>query len=147
MRRSQRIAGLYALFAVLATGINLGSQWLVLRIVAPVHVPMSQELFLALGFGTAAGLVTKYVLDKRYIFGDLSMGVANHAAKFSLYTTTGIVTTAIFWSSELFGAFVDPDGIGLYIGGAAGLVVGYIIKYRLDKAFVFEVSSPEDRLA
>lgn len=43
---------------------------------------------LALVSGTAVGLVVKYLLDKRWIFQDLSRGAKMHAKKLSLYTLT-----------------------------------------------------------
>ena len=51
-------------------------------------------------FGTLAGLVLKYLLDKRWIFADRETGAAAHGRKFTLYTLMGVVTTAIFWGTE-----------------------------------------------
>ncbi len=144
MNRSLRIAILYTLFAVVSTAVNLGSQWLTLRAIAPLALPTGAQIFAALVVGTGTGLVVKYVLDKRYIFGDFSTGAATHAKKFSLYTAMGLVTTVIFWGAEFLGAWIRPDS-GLYIGGALGLAVGYVVKYQLDKAFVFEATQPEER--
>ena len=85
----------YAVFAVLATIANLAIQRLVL---------MGGETALwfmaAVGAGTLIGLVVKYVLDKRWIFGDTSTGVKAHGKKFGLYTAMGLVTTAIFWGTS-----------------------------------------------
>ncbi|MBS7542904.1 GtrA family protein [Ancylobacter oerskovii] len=152
MTPAQRIAVLYALFAVLAIGINLAAQWCVLRMAALANVDGWPGLLLALAFGTAVGLVAKYGLDKRYIFRDVSTGAAAHAQKFLLYGATGLLTTAIFWAAEIIGSLIDPEGAGLYIGGVLGLMVGYAMKYRLDKAVVFDTppldaSHPEERPA
>ena len=149
MKRSVRIAVAYTLFAVLATLVNLGSQWLTLRVIARLglSLPLGLDVLAALVVGTGTGLVVKYVLDKRYIFNDFSTGAAVHARKFSLYTAMGLVTTVIFWGAEFLGAWRDPRGPGLYIGGALGLAVGYVIKYHLDKMFVFDTAIGERRLA
>src|SRR6266404_4256720 len=82
----------YALFAVLAILVNLGTQVFVLQFYSGRFA-----LTLALIFGTGTGLVTKYILDKRWIFFDPSIGVAAHGRSFTLYAVTGVLTTAIFW--------------------------------------------------
>ncbi|MCB4767112.1 GtrA family protein [Ancylobacter sp. Lp-2] len=141
MTRATTIAALYALFALLATSINLCCQWIVLQILAVLQLSAWVELGVALVVGTGAGLVAKYVLDKHYIFRDASRGAAHHARRFSLYTATGGVTTVIFWSAEIVGSMVDPGGAGMYVGGGLGLAVGYLLKYQLDKSFVFGVKA------
>lgn len=126
------IALRYLAFALAATAVNLGLQWVWLDLYqGPFALPA------ALVLGTLAGLVTKYLLDKRWIFGDRSTGAATHARKFSLYSAMGLVTTAIFWGTELlFGAVLGPDWV--LAGGALGLAIGYVLKYRLDRRFVFK---------
>jgi putative flippase GtrA len=94
-------------------------------------------LTLALIFGTGTGLVTKYILDKRWIFFDPSIGVAAHGRSFTLYTVTGVLTTAIFWGLEYAFDGLTPDGRWRYLGGAIGLAIGYAIKFHLDRRFVF----------
>ncbi len=127
-----RLAFLYAAFAAFATLVNLVTQ----------HASLAAYdgafgLWLAIGAGTLTGLVTKYLLDKRWIFADFDRGAAQHARKFSLYTLMGILTTAIFWGSEI--AFHEIFGTAFWrdVGAVLGLAVGYTIKYRLDKQFVF----------
>lgn len=58
-----RIALLYALLAVVATVANIGSQDLLLRLYGGSFHFLTSVLF-----GTAVGLLVKYVLDKRYVF-------------------------------------------------------------------------------
>jgi putative flippase GtrA len=126
------IALRYVAFALVATLVNLGSQWGWLALHdGPFRLPA------AMAVGTLAGLVTKYLLDKRWIFDDRSTGAGTHARKFSLYTVMGLVTTAIFWGTELlFGAVLGEDWV--LAGGALGLAIGYALKYRLDRRFVFK---------
>lgn len=135
-RRAAEIAFLYTLFAVIAGGANLACQWIELRIYSG---PWS--LMLAMAFGTGAGLVTKYLLDKRWIFNDRTSGLATHVRKFSLYTLMGVVTTAIFWGLELLFDALTPDGRLRFVGATIGLVIGYVMKYRLDRRFVFGAAS------
>lgn len=122
----------YAAFAVLATIANLAIQRLVL---------MGGETTLwfmaAVGAGTLIGLVVKYVLDKRWIFGDTSTGVKAHSKKFGLYTAMGLLTTAIFWGTETAFWLTWKTDAMRELGAVLGLAVGYVVKYNLDRRFVF----------
>lgn len=122
----------YSLFALIATAINLGTQWLVLLI-------RNNDLWLLLALfaGTATGLVAKYILDKRWIFYYQTSGAKDDAQRFTLYTVMGLLTTAIFWGMELGFHYLIGTEQAKYIGGALGLSIGYYIKYQLDKRFVF----------
>lgn len=132
-----RLTALYALFAALATLGNLGAQALVHAALPPGPGDAGLAYWFALGFGTGVGLVVKYVLDKRWIFDDRSTGLAAHGRRFSLYTLMGVATTVIFWGTQT-AFFVATDSRAmLYLGGALGLAIGYVVKYRLDRRFVF----------
>lgn len=122
----------YAAFAVLATLANLGAQRAVLM--AGETPPLYAAAVVA---GTGLGLVVKYVLDKRWIFADASTGLRAHGRKFSLYTAMGLVTTAIFWATETAFWAIWQTHTAREIGAVLGLAVGYAVKYRLDKRFVF----------
>lgn len=122
----------YVLFAIIATGVNLGTQWLVLLI-----QQSDLWLLIALFAGTATGLVAKYVLDKRWIFYYQTDGAKDDAQRFSLYTLMGVFTTVIFWGMELGFHYAIGEAYAKYLGGAIGLSIGYFVKYQLDKRFVF----------
>ena len=100
-------------------------------------------LALAVVVGTAAGLVVKYILDKRWIFADRTTGVREHGRKFSLYTAMGLITTAIFWASETAFWLIWNTHEAREIGAVLGLAVGYVVKYQLDRRFVFNVPGSE----
>lgn len=122
----------YTFFAVLATLANLAAQRAVL------WFGDSGTLFaLAVGTGTGVGLVLKYFLDKRWIFEDLSSDVKEHGKKFSLYTAMGIFTTAIFWGTETGFWLVWQTDVMRELGAVIGLSIGYVVKYCLDRRFVF----------
>ena len=122
----------YAFFAFLATLANLAAQRLVL------WFGDSGILFaMAVGAGTIVGLVLKYFLDKRWIFGDMSAGVKAHSKKFLLYTAMGIVTTAIFWATETAFWLVWETDVMREVGAVIGLSIGYVVKYNLDRRYVF----------
>src|SRR5689334_13434945 len=135
-RRAAEIAVRYTAFAVIAGGANLACQWIGLRVYSGPW-----PLMIAMACGTGAGLVTKYLLDKRWIFNDRTGGLTTHVRKFSLYTLMGVVTTAIFWGCELLFDALTPDGRLRFVGAAIGLVIGYVMKYRLDQRFVFGAAS------
>ena len=124
----------YSAFAVLATLANLGAQRLVLMLGdRPGRYAMAVLL------GTAVGLVVKYVLDKRWIFCDRSSGIQAHTTRFALYSAMGLVTTAIFWVSETLFWLVGGTELAREVGAVLGLTVGYVVKYELDRRFVFDV--------
>ena len=91
----------------------------------------------AFDLGTLAGLVVKYVLDKRWIFDDRSTGLRAHGQRFGLYTIMGLVTTAIFWGTETAFWLTWRTDAMRELGAVLGLTVGYVVKYRLDRRFVF----------
>lgn len=121
----------YVLFCVVATLVNLFTQRIFLELV------FIDYYFVALFFGTLTGLVTKYTLDKNYIFKDFDHSIKNNSKKFTLYTFNGVFTTAIFWGSESLFFFVYATTLAREIGALIGLSVGYFLKYRLDKKYVF----------
>ena len=122
----------YAGFAAVATIANLGAQRIVLA------WGDGAALFaLAVATGTGVGLVVKYILDKRWIFYDTQGGLANHGRKFALYTTMGLITTAVFWGTETLFWLLWKTHAMREAGAVIGLAIGYITKYQLDRRFVF----------
>lgn len=122
----------YTIFAVLATIINLGSQETVAQLYQGPYA-----LWAAIFVGTGTGLVTKYVLDKKYIFKVSADSVQQDTFVFILYTAMGIFTTAIFWGTEWLFDYLYEDRMMRYVGACIGLFVGYVTKYFLDKKYVF----------
>jgi putative flippase GtrA len=127
----------YAAFAAIATLANLATQRLVL-----FGGTSAERFALALGAGTAVGLVVKYVLDKRWIFGDTESDLKAHGRKFTLYTLMGLVTTAIFWGSEILFWMIWRTTAMRELGALLGLSIGYVVKYYLDRRFVFNRPGP-----
>ncbi len=122
----------YAIFALFATLVNLAAQRVVL------HFGESGIHFtLALGLGTIFGLIIKYLLDKRWIFYDLATSYRDHSKKFILYTATGIITTAMFWTTETAFWLIWRTDLMRELGAIIGLSIGYVVKYNLDRRFVF----------
>lgn len=92
--------------------------------------------------GTATGLLTKYVLDKSYIFLDRTNSLRRHSLQFALYSMPGVFTTMIFWGIELMFAAVSENGRMRYVGAVLSFSIGYLIKYHLDRRFVFPREAP-----
>lgn len=122
----------YAAFAAMATITNLATQRSVLQ-----FGETGCYFAAAVGAGTIVGLLIKYILDKRWIFYDVETGVKNHSRKFSLYTAMGLVTTVIFWGTETAFWLIWQTDMMRELGAILGLSVGYVVKYNLDRRFVF----------
>ncbi|MFB0690031.1 GtrA family protein [Agrobacterium pusense] len=130
--KRQGLALRYAAFALIAMVVNVTGQHVVL------HFGNTSAIFaLAMCAGTIAGLMIKYLLDKFWIFGDREIGLINDGWKFSLYTAVGALTTAIFWSAEAAAWWIWKTELMHDLGAAMGLTIGYLVKYQLDKRFVF----------
>ena len=129
----------YAAFAAAATTANLAAQRLVLWTGHTAMPAIGEGALLgaAILVGTGVGLVLKYVLDKRWIFADRETGITAHTRKFGLYTAMGLVTTAIFWGFETAAWAIWRTASARELGAVAGLAIGYAVKYRLDRRFVF----------
>lgn len=122
----------YTIFALIATTANIGSQDLFLY-----WYHYQYPIALSVLVGTIVGLLVKYWLDKRYIFRFQTSSVGEDSWLFALYTLMGIVTTAIFWGFEFGFHYLFKTDLMRYTGGVLGLAIGYLMKYQLDKRFVF----------
>lgn len=127
-----KLAVVYLLLAVVATLCNLATQDVVARVYGGPG-----NLWLAMLAGTAVGLVVKYLLDKRYIFGFRANSLTHAGHVFVLYTMVGIGTTLLFWSVEFAFDYLFQTLGARYAGATIGLALGYLLKYRLDKRYVF----------
>jgi hypothetical protein len=122
----------YAVFAAIATGINIAVQ----RGVA-VFVQGPYSIYVSLFFGTISGLGVKYLLDKRFIFYYRTRSLGDEAAKIFLYVVMSGFTTAVFWAVEISFDALFEFNAARYVGAAVGLTLGYSLKYELDRRFVF----------
>lgn len=133
---STKLANNYAIFALIATAANIGAQDLVIRAYSGAF-----DILASVVVGTGAGLVVKYVRDKRYIFRFHARSFAHDTQIFALYTVMGLATTPIFWGFE-FGFYHIFEATQMrYLGGVIGLAIGYLTKYHLDKRYVFRTES------
>ena len=128
----KKLIVLYILFALIATLGNLGVQRISLILFDDLG------LIFAIGMGTLMGLIIKYILDKRWVFGDLTVGISDNSRKFALYSAMGVSTTLIFWASETLFWWIWHSDFMREIGAVLGLSIGYFVKYHLDRVFVFD---------
>tara|TARA_Y100000741_G_scaffold13674_1_gene10809 strand:- start:1304 stop:1693 length:390 start_codon:yes stop_codon:yes gene_type:complete len=124
---------LYIYFSLIAISINIFSQYIVFTILEG-----DDAIYLAILVGTLLGLITKYILDKIYIFKYKVENLYDYSKNFSMYMFTGIFTTMIFWIFEYSFYILFDNSIAKYIGAIIGLTMGYTVKYVLDKRFVFK---------
>jgi putative flippase GtrA len=126
------LALLYLLLALIATGANIGSQDIAIRLYhGPFAIPFSVFV------GTGVGLLLKYALDKRFIFRFIPRSTMHDAQTFVIYTAMGVATTLLFWTFEFGFNHVFQTKEMRYLGALIGLGLGYWAKYNLDKRFVF----------
>lgn len=122
----------YTLFSVISTLFNLLFQYLSFFVYNDFA-----SIYVAMFFGTLAGLVAKYILDKKFIFYHISADKKDDVKKFALYSFMGVFTTIIFWGTEIAFDALSQDPNSKYLGAVIGLSIGYVIKYFLDKKYVF----------
>ena len=122
----------YSLFALISSFANVFTQYCVdLMSLGFIGT------YISLLMGSIVGLITKYILDKKYIFYYNSLDFYNNLKKFILYSFLGVFTTMIFWGIELTFFFIFNNIYAKYLGAMIGLTIGYIIKFNLDKKYVF----------
>jgi putative flippase GtrA len=126
------IAIKYTVFAAISTLVNLLFQYLGFLVYTGFG-----SLYVAMLFGTLVGLVAKYILDKKFIFYHTPKDKKDDAKKFKLYSLMGVLTTMIFWGTEVAFDTLSQDPNAKYVGAVIGLSIGYVIKYFLDKKYVF----------
>jgi len=127
----------YIVFSIVATVLNLITQRIVL-----MGLEKSYGLLFAMLAGTLIGLVVKFNLDARWIFYVRLSGARTQSKQFGLYSFFGVITTGIFWGTETLFWVIWTTELAREIGAILGLTIGYAMKYKLDKRFVFSESPP-----
>ena len=126
------LPALYAFFAAIATLVNLLTQEAGVRLYDGSHA-----IALSVLAGTGTGLVTKYVLDKHFIFRFKSRSALHEGRVFVFYTAMSVLTTLIFWGTEYAFHVIWETKVARYTGAVIGLATGYVVKYQLDRRYVF----------
>lgn len=147
MKRTTLLIAKYCIIAAISILVNMIVQFSVnywvkhylVGLVETRHAERIEHLFIYVGIlaGATVALVVKYALDKRFIFQFTSRSSTHDAKVFAQYSLMSTVPTAIYWISELSFHYIYDGENAKYIGGVVGLTIGYLIKYRLDKKWVF----------
>jgi len=122
----------YSAFAIIAIISNLLVQRTILLL-----GDSGLYFAVAVALGTIVGLVVKFFLDKKWIFYDHTPSSTRNSHQFFLYSATGVLTTVIFWGTETLFWLVFFTDVMRELGAIIGLTIGYVIKYQLDRRFVF----------
>lgn len=149
MKNSQTQYTIYMSFAAVSIILNLASQYLV-RILLVFFLPkfanteilhLEYWFLIALGFGTLIGFLFKFLVDKFVVFEERLLEnrkaeIQKTSKQLSLYLGFAIFTTMIFWGFE-FTFKILLSGNWYLFGGLIGLIIGYTVKFLLDRRFVF----------
>ncbi|MDP1929982.1 MAG: GtrA family protein [Gammaproteobacteria bacterium] len=127
-----KLVFLYSLFAIAAMAANILSQEFALLLYSGGYA-----IVFAILCGTGVGLVAKYLLDRRYIFQAATRPLSKDLSQFIAYSATGVLTTLLFWGTEISFDLLFDTKLARYTGAVLGLSIGYVIKYQLDRRFVF----------
>ncbi|MBM7038060.1 GtrA family protein [Vibrio ulleungensis] len=123
---------LYIAFAIVATIVNLFTQE-----ITSIFFKYEHEIIVSMLTGTLAGLVVKYLLDKKFIFRFETKNQKQDVTTFFFYSLMGVITTVLFWVTEYTFDLWFGTKTMRYVGAVIGLSIGYITKYYLDKKYVF----------
>ena len=82
-------------------------------------------------------LPLKYSIERRVIFEFQPTSLLHDAKLFYFYTMVSVFTVLIFWCTEYAFHVIFRSEAMRYLGGAVGLAISFVAKYRLDRKFVF----------
>lgn len=124
-----RALTLYVLFAGAAVGLNVLVQRLVFAV---YHGP--QTIVVAMVVGAGVALTAKYFLDRKWVLG------VRHAAdeeEIIKYAMAGATITLVFFAFQYTIWIFYQTDLARDIGIVLGMAVGYLIKFLIDRKFVF----------
>ncbi len=132
MERRVSPVAIYVVIACMAALLNIGAQ---MASVAVYKGRFYVELSMIVGLATV--LPVKYLLEKLFVFSFASRGLFHDARLFTLYTVLGGITTLVFVAVEYLFHLLFAGEAMRYVGAALGLALGHLLKYQLDRRFVF----------
>lgn len=132
MKKKIDVAAWYTGLGIFAAVINIAVQSAMIFLYKGRYA-----IELSIVIGTGMGALLRYVLTKRHVFDFQANNIRHDSRLFVLYSTLGVFTTALFWAIEYGFYWIFKTDEMRYMGAVIGLSVGYVIKYQLDKNFVF----------
>jgi len=97
----------------------------------------SASFLIALACSTAAGFLVRYVLDVTVTNQSTIRTDIQEVVRASTYLMTSVVSTAIYWSVAYAAHYNDVNPGAQTLASLAGLVIGNIVKYKLDDHLTF----------
>ena len=129
----------YIIFAFISSFVNFLAQKATLWGISSFLENDKMELLIAQICGLGSGFVLKYFLDRAFVFNDKEIGSkAEETKKVSLYALMSVFTTFIFMGVQWCVFFMAGKERASDVGLVIGLLIGYTVKYFLDKRFVFK---------
>lgn len=97
----------------------------------------SASFLIALVCSTAAGFFVRYVLDVTVTNQSTIRTDIQEVVRASTYLMTSVVATAIYWLVAYAAHYNDVNPGTQTLASLAGLLVGNIVKYKLDDHLTF----------
>ncbi|CAH7425878.1 GtrA-like protein [Vibrio chagasii] len=94
-------------------------------------------VYLSMLFGTVVGMFAKFILDSYFVFHEEVKCDARGVRRLFTYSFMAIVPTLIFWGFELLFEYFFSSVSMRFFGATIGFILGAILKYNLDKRYVF----------
>lgn len=144
-----RQAALYFGFAALAAGVNLLVQYLNEAWLAPwvcdrvswppvqrYYCPEDFRVLVGAFLGVGVGYLLKFLLDKFVVFQKRDASLKQTTREFAKYFGFAVFTTVVV---NVGGQFLlyKAFGVNYLVAGALSLATGYVVKFFLDRRFVF----------
>ncbi|TFF87419.1 MAG: GtrA family protein [Promethearchaeota archaeon] len=121
---------LYGFFAIFTTIIFWGVQYALTMLMG------SEYYILAGAIGLAIGYTIKFILDKLYVFEKKFGSSSQQTIFYVLYILFGFVSSVLNLGTQWILGFFLLGGYNI-LGVLAGTVVGFLVKYILDKFIIF----------
>lgn len=141
---------LYFIFAAFSTLLNLSIQKIFELIFTKIFIAdfyfkkiftnknLTFGLLIQMTLATIAGFIFKYLADKILIFKDNTAYLSGkHFIQIFIYGLFAILTTLIFWFTEISFKYFLNFKNSEYAGALIGLAAGYTVKFFLDREYVF----------
>ncbi|MHA1271560.1 MAG: GtrA family protein [Candidatus Helarchaeota archaeon] len=121
---------LYGFFAIFTTIIFWGVQYILTIILGESYYIIAGAVGLAIGY------TVKFVLDKIYVFKKKFGSSSQQTMFYVLYIIFGFISSVINLGTQWFLGYYYLGGYHIF-GVLAGTVVGFVVKYILDKFIIF----------
>lgn len=121
--------------------ITAAFEWLLLQLsITGLDVAENLHFWSSYGVGLFSGFVLKYLLDKKFVFNDGYENRKTETKKAGMYALMSLLCTVISIGITAFVKYTFGPERAKDIGWFLGLLIGYTLKFYLDKRYVFKQS-------